>query len=105
LCHHRRQSENCRLGKSLEDVAAGRDQKVLDLRRTLEPFRAVVRERPFLSGDRAMYADYILFGAFQWARCISPYRLLDDSDPVATWRDRMLRLHGGIGLMATGYPV
>jgi glutathione S-transferase len=46
--------------------------KVLDLCRTLEPFRAIVRERPFLSGDRAMYADYILFGAFQWARCISP---------------------------------
>jgi glutathione S-transferase len=100
-----RTSREQSLGKSLEDVAAGRDQKVLDLRRTLEPFRAIVRERPFLSGDRAMYADYILFGAFQWARCISPYRLLDDDDPVAAWRDRMLRLHGGIGLKATGYPV
>jgi hypothetical protein len=75
---------------------------VLDLCRTLEPFRAAVRER---SGDRAMYADYILFGAFQWARCISPYHLLNDGDPVAAWRDRMLRLHGGIGLKATGYPV
>ena len=100
-----RTSRERRLGKSLEDVAADRDQKVLDLRRTLEPFRAIVRERPFLSGDRAMYADYILFGAFQWARCISPYRLLDGGDPIAAWRDRMLRLYGGIGLKATGYPV
>ncbi len=100
-----RTSREQRLGKSLEGVAADRDQKVLDLRGMLEPFRAIVRERPFLSGDRAMYADYILFGAFQWARSISPYRLLDDGDPVAAWRDRMLRLHGGIGLKATGYRV
>jgi hypothetical protein len=52
-----------------------------------------------------MCADYILFGAFQWAGCISPYHLLDDGDPVAAWRDRMLRPYGGIGLKATGYPV
>jgi hypothetical protein len=51
-------------GKSLEEVAAGRDRRVLDLRKALEPFRALVSERTCLSGDRPMYADYIL-GAFQ----------------------------------------
>jgi hypothetical protein len=47
-----------------------------------------------------MYADYILFGAFQWR---GAYRLLDDSDPVAAWRDRMPRRHGGSE--GDGYPV
>jgi hypothetical protein len=37
---------------------------VLDLRKALEPFRTLVSERTCLSGDRPMYADYIL-GAFQ----------------------------------------
>jgi len=78
---------------------------VLSLRQALEPFRAIVRERAYLSGDRPMYADYILFGAFQWARCISPFRLLDEGDPVAAWRERMLNLYGGLGLQAKGYAV
>lgn len=78
---------------------------MLSLRQALEPFRAIVRERAYLSGDRPMYADYILFGAFQWARCISPFRLLDEGDPVAAWRERMLNLYGGLGLQAKGYAV
>ena len=101
-----RQSREQRFGKSLEDMAVDRDRRVLDLRtRALEPFRAIVRERAYLSGERPMYADYIVFGAFQWARCASPFRLLEDSDPVAAWRDRMLRLYEGIGLRAKGYTV
>jgi glutathione S-transferase len=100
-----RKSREQRFGKSLEEVASDRDRRVLDLREALEPFRAIVRERTYLSGDRPMYADYIFFGAFQWARCISPFRLLDDGDPVAAWRDRMLYLYDGMGLRAKGYPV
>ena len=29
-----------------------------------------------------LFADYIVFGAFQWARSVSPLRLLDPDDPV-----------------------
>jgi glutathione S-transferase len=100
-----RESREQRFGKTLEDVASDRDRKVLDLHQTLEPFRAIVRERTFLSGDRPMYADYIVFGAFQWARSISPFCLLQDGDPVAAWRDRMLHLYDGMSLRAKGYSV
>ncbi|TIP61822.1 MAG: glutathione S-transferase family protein, partial [Mesorhizobium sp.] len=41
--------------------------------------------------------DYIVFGALQWARVASPYRLLDGSDVVAQWFERCLDLHGGLG--------
>ena len=32
------------------------------------------------------YADYIVFGPFQWARVVSPFKLLEDEDPVYAWR-------------------
>ncbi len=54
---------------------------------------------------RPLYADYIVFGAFQWARCISDFRLLAADDPVHAWRARMLELYGGLAAKAKGYPV
>ena len=42
------------------------------------------------AGDAPAYADYIVFGRFQWARCVSPFELLPSDDPVVTWRERML---------------
>jgi hypothetical protein len=44
---------------------------------------------------KPLFAGYILFGAFQWARVISPLRLLDPDDPVAQWFERCLDVHGG----------
>jgi hypothetical protein len=38
----------------------------------------------------ANYADYIMFGAFQWARVVSPFKLLTEDDPVYAWRERLL---------------
>jgi glutathione S-transferase len=51
------------------------------------------------------FADYILFGAFQWARTVSPQRLLEPDDPVYAWRERMLDLYGGLARNAKGYAV
>ena len=60
---------------------------------------------PFFSGRAPGFADYILFGPFQWARAVSPQRLLEPDDPVFAWRERMLDLHGGLARNARGYPV
>ena len=43
--------------------------------------------------------------AFQWARAMSPVRLLEPDDPIFAWRERMLDLHGGYAREAKGYPV
>jgi hypothetical protein len=52
------------------------------------------------------YADYAVFGCFQWARCISSFPLLLKDDPVWTWRDRLLSAFGGFaGKAKLGYPV
>lgn len=47
----------------------------------------------------------MVFGAFQWARAVSPVRLLEPDDLVYAWRERMLDLYGGYGRNARGFPV
>ncbi|MGG5817860.1 glutathione S-transferase family protein [Falsiroseomonas sp. HW251] len=91
-----RRTREQRFGATLEAVAADRDSAVKAFRQTLHPLRMVVRSQPFLSGQAPMQADNIVFGCFQWARCTSPFRLLEPDDPIEAWRQRMLDLHGGL---------
>ena len=66
-------------------------------RESLEPLRGCVVDRPFLGGQRPLYVDYVVFGTFQWARMISPFRLLADGDPLAAWLERCPDLFDGVG--------
>jgi len=70
----------------------------------LDPLRALLADQPCLCGGAPAYADYIVFGAFQWARSVSPAKLLAADDPVHAWRERLLDLHGGLARRAKGYP-
>jgi len=62
-------------------------------------------QEPHVCGQHPGFADYILFGAFQWARAVSPQRLLEPDDPVYAWRERMLDMYGGLARKAKGYEV
>lgn len=84
------------LGAPLESFSGDRDARVHDFRRTLEPLRTVLRHQAFLGGKTPNYADYIPFGAFQWARCTSTFELLDPTDPIAGWIKTLLDEHGGL---------
>lgn len=92
-----RASREQRLGKRLEEVVAGRDAGLNAFRASLEPLRSMLGYQPFIGGASPLFADYILFGALQWARIASPYRLLEHSDIVAQWFERCLDLNGGLG--------
>lgn len=92
-----RQSREQRFGKRLEDVVAARDAGLATFRAALEPLRSMLSYQPFIGGASPLFADYIVFGALQWARIASPYKLLEDSDVVAQWFTRCLDLHGGVG--------
>ena len=100
-----RRSREQRFGASLEAVVADRDQRRDGFRQSLTPLRLTLQTQAFLGGERPLYADYIVFGGFQWARCISEYALLAADDPVAAWRQRMLGLFDGLAAKAKGYPV
>jgi glutathione S-transferase len=98
-----RESREKRFGMSLEALAAEPPRKLADLRAALEPLRPVISQNLFLSGHGPGFADYILFGTFQWARMVSPIRLLELDDPLYAWRERMLELFGGYARQAGGY--
>ncbi len=85
-----------RFGMTLAQVTADRDAQLPVFRALLTPLRQVVAAQDFLGGAEPDYADHAVFGAFQWARCTSPFRLLDNADPVHGWRERMLDLFGGL---------
>lgn len=81
----------------LEAHRSKRDATLPVFRRALEPARASLKLRPYLAGETPAYADYILFSLLQWARIASPFQLLEPSDSVAAWFERMLDLYEGYG--------
>ncbi len=100
-----RKTREARFGKPLEEVAAGRDNSVEGFRRALEPMRLTLRTQAYLGGDKPNYADYIVFGPFQWARVVSPFKLLAEDDPVHGWREKLLDAFDGLARKSPGYQL
>jgi glutathione S-transferase len=98
-----RESREKRFGMPLEEVSADRDTRVVGFRQSLEPARIILAAQPYLAGGRPLYADYILFGCFMWARSISSFRVLTSDDPIYSWRERMLDNLSALARKAPGY--
>jgi glutathione S-transferase len=94
--HYFRHSREQAFGMPLEDVVAGREERVEAWRSGLAPVRTVLRHQDWLGGEASDYADYILLGSLQWPRCVSRFVLLESDDPVAEWRQRGLELFDGL---------
>lgn len=99
-----RESRESRFGKTLEQLHAERESHRPAFEAACAPLCATLGHQPFLCGERPAYADYIVFGAFQLARSVSPLRLLEPGDALYDWRSRMLDLHGALGRSTTAYP-
>lgn len=91
------ESREARFGKSLSEVSANRDEIRETFRTQLEPFRRAMAKTGWVSGDGPAMADYLLFGALQWARICSPYQIIDKDDVIAAWMEKMLDLFDGLG--------
>jgi glutathione S-transferase len=100
---HFRAAREKRSGKNLEAVYAGKEQALAELPQKLSPMRSVLTRQPWIGGDKPLFADHILFGAFQWGRVCSPAKLLAGDDPVHEWFERCLDLYGGIGRSARAF--
>ncbi|ASP70920.1 beta-aryl ether-cleaving protein [Sinorhizobium meliloti] len=96
-----RASREERFGRPLEAVAEAGRGDLETFSAKLEPIRHMLKFQPFLGGDRPLFADYIVFGALQWARIVSPHRLLAAGDVVTDWFERCLDLHDGLGRSVT----
>jgi glutathione S-transferase len=100
-----RETREKRLGARLEDAASDSQKALAEFRGALEPLRPGLAQNGFIAGRGPGFADYIVFGTFQWARCISPLKLLEPDDALYKWRERMLELFQGYAREAKGYPV
>jgi len=98
-----RRSREERFGATLQQVVHDRQARLPAFRTSLYPPRRTVERQHFISGKTPAYADYIVFGAFQWARAISEFEVLAADDPVRIWRGRMLDLFDGLARCAPAY--
>jgi glutathione S-transferase len=98
-----RRSREERFGVSLEEVVRDREARLPAFRASLDPLRRTVERQDFLCGNAPAYADYVVFGAFQWARAISDFEILAADDPIRAWRARMLDRFGGLARRAPAY--
>ena len=100
-----RESREKMFGKTLEEVVSNRQERLPRIQKLLVPLRSTLSKQEYLSGESQGFSDYIVFGAFQWARCISNFSILDSDDIVYKWREKMLYMHEGLALDAVGYNV
>jgi glutathione S-transferase len=100
-----RQTRESRLGHTLEELAVSPKEGIAAMNEALGPLRSLVKRQHFIGGASPSFADYIVFGAFQWARCVSPIRLLATDDPVFAWRDRLFDAFDGFARRARGEAV
>jgi len=100
-----RETREKRFGQTLEALGAGSHAALPALKATFDPVRPLLVAQPYVSGAAPAFADYLLFGPFQWARSVSPVRLLEPDDPMYAWRERMLDLFEGMPRATRGYPV
>ena len=98
-----RRSREERFGRTLEEVVEDRETRPPSFRDSRAPLRRTVERQAYLCGAAPAYADYVVFGAFQWARAISDFELLAADDPVAAWRGRMLDAFGGFARKNPAY--
>ena len=99
------ESRTERFGKSPRELQTRSEEDLKAFAQVLSMVRAALNSQDFLSGAAPAYGDYIVFGAFGWARAISDFQLLAKDDTVYAWRARMLDLFDGMAGNAVGYDV
>lgn len=96
-----RSTREAAFGMSLEALASQQPQALEAFYSVLKPLQNTLAAQPYLAGDAPNFADYIVFGAFQWARVISNTISIPSTEPVGQWIERMLDVQGGLARKAS----
>ncbi|PPR12071.1 MAG: Beta-etherase [Alphaproteobacteria bacterium MarineAlpha11_Bin1] len=99
------ESRTARFGMTPTEIQTRSEDDIKAFGHAVSTIKAALGEELFLGGDNPAYGDYIIFGAFAWARSISEFSLLNADDPVYNWRNRMLDMFDGISRKSVGYEV
>ena len=89
-------SREKRFGMSLDEIRGKQSDFLGGLDTALTPLRTILGAENGIAGEAPAYAVYIIFGAVQWARVISPLEIVASDDPIRAWRERMLDLFDGL---------
>ena len=100
-----RTSREKAFGKTLEEVTANRQDTIGDLITLLLPMKLALRRRNFIGGDEPNFADYIVFGPFQWLRVASGLQMIPQDHAVMDWFKRCQDLHEGLGHSVSEGPL
>ena len=84
-------------GKTLEEVQAGREDRLPLIPPKLELLRAALRETPWLGGETPNYTDFRALAVFLFMSAVATTPVLTDDDPIRDWVDRGFDLYGGLG--------
>ena len=93
------------LGKTLEEMQAGREDRLPAISAALEYLRKSLRETPFLGGKTPNYADYRAMGNFMFTASVAKTPPLAEDDPLRPWIERCMDLFGGIGRHPGLFPL
>ncbi|MEO1029652.1 MAG: glutathione S-transferase C-terminal domain-containing protein, partial [Pseudomonadota bacterium] len=85
------------LGAPLEQIADGRDEKLIESRKAIQPLRDLLGDKQWLHGDHPGYADYIVLAFFAWIRGVATTPPLAAGDPLIDYIERGFALYDGIG--------
>ncbi len=92
-------------GKTLEEVQAGREDRLPLIPPKLELLRTALRETPWLGGDSPNYTDYRALSVFLFMAAVATTPVLTDDDPIRDWVDRGFDLYGGLGRHPGMHPI
>ncbi len=84
-------------GGTLEEIQAGREQRLPQVPPALEPLRLLLKDTPWLGGDHPNYADYCVLAVFLWCASVAKVPPLHYDDPLKEYIDRGFDLYGGLG--------
>ncbi len=98
-------SRETMLGRKLEDIQAGREDRLPQISASLEMLRQTLRESKWLGGDEPNYADYRILGSFLFTASVAKTPPLSEEDPLRDWLDRCFDLYDGLGRHPGLFPL
>ncbi len=84
-------------GRTVDALAGEAEVASESLPDLLSPVSRTLSEAAYLGGAQPGYGDYILFGAFQWARVASGRQLIEPNSALGPWFEKLLDAFDGAG--------